>query len=105
MIEGNNAFADHCPHCRHALEIIAVKFKLTGAAIISACANCGMAVAEKSNSRALQDRWGALVARLRIAAYRWTLLKARQRAPSRATFHRGHGPAERRWNKPQHGQR
>jgi hypothetical protein len=65
MMEGNTASADHCPHCRHALEIIAVKFKLTGAAIISACANCGMAMAENSNTRALKDRWDAIVARVR----------------------------------------
>jgi hypothetical protein len=55
MMEGNTASADHCPHCRRALEIIAVKFKLTGAAIISACANCGMAVADNSTKRALKD--------------------------------------------------
>jgi hypothetical protein len=65
MMKVNVASADHCPHCRYALEIIAVKFKLNGAVIISACANCGMAVAENSNKRELNDYWGAITARLR----------------------------------------
>jgi hypothetical protein len=40
-MNADTASADHCPHCRRPLEIIGVKFKLTGAAILSACANCG----------------------------------------------------------------
>jgi hypothetical protein len=64
MMEANSASADYCPHCHHALEIIAVKFKLTGAAIISACANCAMAMAENSNKQELNDYWGAITARV-----------------------------------------
>jgi len=65
MMKGNISSTDHCPHCRHALEIVGVKFKLTGAAVISACPNCGMAIAENSNKRELKDSWGATLARVR----------------------------------------
>ena len=65
MMKGNIQSADHCPHCRQALEIIGVKFKLTGAAVISTCANCGMAMAENSNKPGLMDRLAAIVARIR----------------------------------------
>jgi len=64
MMKGNISSADHCPHCRHALEIVGVKFKLTGAAVISACPNCGIAIAENSNKRELKESWGATLARV-----------------------------------------
>jgi hypothetical protein len=34
--------ADCCPHCRKLFEIIHVKFRLSGTAIIACCPNCAM---------------------------------------------------------------
>jgi len=65
MMEGNVAQGDHCPNCRHVLEIIGVKFKLTGAAIILACLNCRMATTQNANKRELKDYRGVSVARVR----------------------------------------
>jgi hypothetical protein len=33
---------DCCPHCRKPFEIIDVKFRLSGTAIIACCPNCAM---------------------------------------------------------------
>lgn len=38
--------ADCCPHCRRPFEIVDVKFRLNGSAIIACCPNCGMASAD-----------------------------------------------------------
>jgi hypothetical protein len=63
-MEADGATADHCPYCRHAFEIVAVKFGLTGTTIISACANCGVSMAENSNRRGLKNPWGGIVAKV-----------------------------------------
>jgi len=64
IMEVDGATADHCPFCCHAFEIVAIKFKLTGTTIISACANCGVSTAETSNRRGLKNPWGGIVTRV-----------------------------------------
>ena len=39
--------ADCCPYCRRPLEILFVKFRIGGTAIIASCANCGIAQADE----------------------------------------------------------
>jgi hypothetical protein len=39
--------ADCCPYCRRPLEILFVKFRIRGTAIIASCANCGIAQADE----------------------------------------------------------
>jgi hypothetical protein len=34
--------ADYCPHCRKPFEIVHVKFRFNGSAIIACCPNCAM---------------------------------------------------------------
>jgi hypothetical protein len=38
--------ADCCPHCRKPFEIVHVKFRLSGTAIIARCPNCAMVSAD-----------------------------------------------------------
>ena len=38
---------DCCPYCRRPLEILFVKFRIRGTAIIASCANCGIARADE----------------------------------------------------------
>jgi hypothetical protein len=38
--------ADCCPHCRMPFEIVHVKFRLSGTAIIACCPNCAMVSAD-----------------------------------------------------------
>jgi hypothetical protein len=38
--------ADCCPHCRKPFEIVHVKFRLSGTAIIACCPNCAMVSAD-----------------------------------------------------------
>jgi hypothetical protein len=35
--------ADFCPHCRSPLEIVLVKFRFNGTAMVAACPNCAIA--------------------------------------------------------------
>jgi hypothetical protein len=37
---------DFCPHCRGAVEIVALKFTFRGTAMVVRCSNCAMAFAE-----------------------------------------------------------
>jgi hypothetical protein len=39
--------ADCCPYCRRPLEILFVKFRIGGTAIVASCANCGIARADE----------------------------------------------------------
>jgi hypothetical protein len=39
--------ADCCPYCRRPLEILFVKFRIGGTAIIASCAKCGIAQADE----------------------------------------------------------
>jgi len=39
--------ADFCPHCQSRFEIVCVKFRFTGAAMIATCPNCAAASAER----------------------------------------------------------
>ena len=44
--------ADHCPHCITAFEIVYVKFRPSRTAMVAACPNCAIAIAD--DSRPLQ---------------------------------------------------
>jgi hypothetical protein len=37
---------DQCPYCRSSFEIVVVKFKISGAAMIASCPNCAIVSAE-----------------------------------------------------------
>src|SRR5258708_310021 len=39
----NEGKADFCPHCRSLFEIVYVKFRLDGTAMIATCPNCAIA--------------------------------------------------------------
>jgi hypothetical protein len=59
---------DLCPHCRLRLEIACVKFRFGGAAMVSACPNCGIAFAdERSGREADQPHAPKLAGRSRVS--------------------------------------
>jgi hypothetical protein len=39
---------DECPHCGHLFEILAVRFRFTGVAMVYACSNCALAQEEQT---------------------------------------------------------
>jgi hypothetical protein len=45
---------DFCPHCRHPFDIIAVRFRFNGAAMIATCPNCAIACADEWRSAELK---------------------------------------------------
>jgi hypothetical protein len=42
---------DRCPYCRSSFEIVGVKFRLSGVAVITACPNCAIASAAECSSK------------------------------------------------------
>jgi hypothetical protein len=61
--------ADCCPYCRRPLEILFVKFRIRGTAIIASCANCGIAHADEW--RAAESK--ALDKAKKLASNSWSL--------------------------------
>jgi hypothetical protein len=61
---------DCCPHCRMPFEIVDVKFRLNGSAIIACCPNCGMASADAwpAAERQIRHVLALLIGALAIAA-------------------------------------
>jgi len=39
---------DECPHCGRPFEILTVRFRFTGVAMVYACTNCALAQEEKT---------------------------------------------------------
>jgi hypothetical protein len=62
--------ADFCPYCRRPFEIVHVKFRLNGSAIIARCPNCGMAFADAwpAAERHIRHVLALLIGALAIAA-------------------------------------
>jgi len=60
---------DCCPYCRRPLEILFVKFRIRGTAIIASCANCGIARADEW--RAAESK--ALDKAKKLARNTWSL--------------------------------
>jgi hypothetical protein len=55
--------ADFCPHCRSPFEIVYVKFRLNGTAMIATCPNCAITCADElrpGNTKKLAITWGSL---------------------------------------------
>jgi hypothetical protein len=61
--------SDCCPHCRIPLEIVSVKFKLSGGAIICSCPNCAIAADWPA------AKWGTLNELKKIRARCFGLLR------------------------------
>ena len=61
--------ADCCPYCRRPLEILFVKFRIRGTAIIASCANCGIAHADEW--RAAESK--ALDKAKKLASNSWSI--------------------------------
>jgi hypothetical protein len=55
----NETREDSCPHCLSPLEIVLVRFRLTGTVMIRACSNCALASAEDSAQRRPLDLFQA----------------------------------------------
>lgn len=58
---------DHCPHCRRPLEIVAVKFRLSGASTVASCPNCAITSNEDYRAaKALYQRlfWSRLAEKM-----------------------------------------
>jgi hypothetical protein len=56
--------ADFCPYCRSPFEIIHVKFRFNGTAMIATCPNCAITCADQTRSenttKKLAVTWGSL---------------------------------------------
>ena len=63
---GTDQVDDRCPYCRSSFEIVYVKFRFSGVAMITACPNCAIASAEECPSvksfLAKPNSWRALLA-------------------------------------------
>jgi hypothetical protein len=46
---------DRCPYCRSSFEIVFVKFKIGGVAMIASCPNCAIVSAERCPESKLLD--------------------------------------------------
>jgi hypothetical protein len=44
---------DFCPHCRSPFEIVIVKFRLNGTAMVATCPNCAIASVDKGHAKNL----------------------------------------------------
>jgi hypothetical protein len=44
---------DECPHCGRPFEILTVRFRFTGVAMVYACTNCALAQEEKTEPATL----------------------------------------------------
>jgi hypothetical protein len=44
---GSDVFEDICPNCRDRFEILLVRFKLSGALVLTVCPNCARVSANK----------------------------------------------------------
>jgi hypothetical protein len=50
-------FQDACPNCHQRLEILLVKFALTGVHMITACPNCAMVRGDSRTTKQQPDKW------------------------------------------------
>jgi hypothetical protein len=63
LVSVNETREDNCLHCHSTLDIVLVRFKLTGTVMMRACSNCALACAEDSAQRRPLDLFLAYLKR------------------------------------------